>query len=164
MYKRQNVMRRQRIYLRNARHCCCKGGANRTTGANQITVCNRLPDQLLRNDIENCKPIADNGIQRCLQPVRNKLRNRISVNFMCFCPADILKLLLRTLNTWRIGSFWKSSQLWICLLYTSTKISGFALPSLVGGVTIIISFTPAIFAGTAFIRTEEGYAAVPPGT
>ena len=34
----------------------------------------------------------------------------------------------------------------------------------VGGVTMIISSTPATRAGTAFIRTDEGYAAAPPGT
>ena len=28
----------------------------------------------------------------------------------------------------------------------------------------MISLTPAVFAGTIFIRTEEGYAAIPPGT
>ena len=39
-----------------------------------------------------------------------------------------------------------------------------AVPSFSGGVTITISLTPAIFAGIAFISTEEGYAAVPPGT
>ena len=29
---------------------------------------------------------------------------------------------------------------------------------------MIISFTPATFAGSTFISTDEGYAAVPPGT
>ena len=46
----------------------------------------------------------------------------------------------------------------------ATRISGFGVPSLQGGVTMMISFTPAIFAGTAFMMTLDGYAAVPPGT
>ena len=36
------------------------------------------------------------------------------------------------------------------------KISGFGVPSFLGGVTMIISFTPAIFAGTAFMITLDG--------
>ena len=38
------------------------------------------------------------------------------------------------------------------------------LPVRPGGVTITISPTSAIFAGITFISTEDGYAAVPPGT
>ena len=34
----------------------------------------------------------------------------------------------------------------------------------VGGVTMMISPTPATLAGMAFISTLDGYAAVPPGT
>ena len=33
-----------------------------------------------------------------------------------------------------------------------------------GASTITISRTPATFAGTAFISTDDGYAALPPGT
>ena len=32
------------------------------------------------------------------------------------------------------------------------------------GTTIMISLTPATCAGITFIKTEEGYAAFPPGT
>ena len=46
----------------------------------------------------------------------------------------------------------------------AVRMSGLALPSFIGGVTMMSSSTPAILAGTAFISTEEGYAAVPPGT
>ena len=38
----------------------------------------------------------------------------------------------------------------------ATKISGLGVPSFLGGVTIIISFTPAILAGIAFIKTLDG--------
>ena len=34
----------------------------------------------------------------------------------------------------------------------------------VGGVTMMSSPTPATLAGMAFMSTEDGYAAVPPGT
>ena len=46
----------------------------------------------------------------------------------------------------------------------AARMSGLALPSFMGGVTMMSSSTPAILAGIAFISTEEGYAAVPPGT
>ena len=32
------------------------------------------------------------------------------------------------------------------------------------GTTMMISRTPATFAGTAFMITDDGYAALPPGT
>ena len=32
------------------------------------------------------------------------------------------------------------------------------------GVTMMTSLTPATFAGMAFIKTDEGYEALPPGT
>ena len=48
--------------------------------------------------------------------------------------------------------------------FAAAMIFGFGVPSFCGGVHIIISSTPAILAGTAFIRTDDGYAAVPPGT
>ena len=38
----------------------------------------------------------------------------------------------------------------------AAKVSGYTLPSLMGGVTITIRFEPATFAGIMFIRTEEG--------
>ena len=46
----------------------------------------------------------------------------------------------------------------------AARIFGFGLPFFIGGVHITISSTPAILAGIAFISTDDGYAAVPPGT
>lgn len=45
----------------------------------------------------------------------------------------------------------------------AASTSGFFTPSGVG-TTITISFTPATRAGIAFISTDDGYAALPPGT
>ena len=42
-------------------------------------------------------------------------------------------------------------------------MAGFTLPSLSGGVHNTISLQPAIFAGTASIKTVENRGAVPPG-
>ncbi len=58
------------------------------------------------------------------------------------------------------------------ILYTSfmpssqqtAKITGWILPSCLGGETTAISFTPAIWAGTAVIITVEGSGAEAPGT
>ena len=49
-------------------------------------------------------------------------------------------------------------------MYAAAMTSALKSPFLGGGVTMTISSTPAIRAGMAFISTEEGYAAVPPGT
>lgn len=38
------------------------------------------------------------------------------------------------------------------------------LPPVAGGVTMTISGTPATWAGMTFISTDDGYAALPPGT
>ena len=45
----------------------------------------------------------------------------------------------------------------------AANTNSFTTPSGVG-TTMIISSTPATFAGMAFINTDEGYAALPPGT
>ena len=58
------------------------------------------------------------------------------------------------------------------ILYTSSipnsqhtaKITGWMLPSYLGGETTTISFTPATCAGTAVIITVEGSGAEAPGT
>ena len=48
--------------------------------------------------------------------------------------------------------------------FAATNVDGLTLPSLSHGVVIMISSTPATFAGIMFISTEEGYTAFPPGT
>jgi len=48
--------------------------------------------------------------------------------------------------------------------FAATSVYGFTVPSLEGGVHMMISSTPATEAGTAFMRTVEGYCARPPGT
>ncbi len=47
--------------------------------------------------------------------------------------------------------------------YAAASTNGFKSP-FGAGTTIIISGTPATWAGTAFINTEDGYDAKPPGT
>ena len=47
--------------------------------------------------------------------------------------------------------------------HSEAKTSELTLPLVAGTVTTILS-TPATIAGTAFIMSEEGYPAVPPGT
>ena len=46
----------------------------------------------------------------------------------------------------------------------AARMAGLTLPSAEGGVTITISPQPASTAGMQFISTDDGYAAVPPGT
>ena len=41
-------------------------------------------------------------------------------------------------------------------IFAAAMMFGLGVPSFCGGVHIIISSTPAIFAGIAFIRTDEG--------
>ena len=43
-------------------------------------------------------------------------------------------------------------------------MAGSSVPSAVGGVTHTMRFTPATAAGSAFISTDDGYSARPPGT
>ena len=47
--------------------------------------------------------------------------------------------------------------------YAAAKTNAFLSPLGVG-TTMTRFFTPATFAGIAFIKTEEGYDAFPPGT
>ena len=48
--------------------------------------------------------------------------------------------------------------------FAATNVAGYTLPSGPTGVIIVIRATPATFAGMIFINTEDGYAALPPGT
>ena len=48
--------------------------------------------------------------------------------------------------------------------FAATRVEGYTFPSAPGGVHITILSTPATFAGSTFIRTDEGYTAFPPGT
>ena len=48
--------------------------------------------------------------------------------------------------------------------WAAVSVTGFTRPSFPGGVTITMRSTPATWAGIIFMRTEEGYAALPPGT
>ena len=46
----------------------------------------------------------------------------------------------------------------------AASVYGLTVPSLDGGVHMMISSTPATLAGIAFMSTVEGYWARPPGT
>ncbi len=48
--------------------------------------------------------------------------------------------------------------------FAATRVIGYTLPSALQGVVITILGTPATCAGITFIRTVDGYAALPPGT
>ena len=91
---RAEIMRRQRIYLRDTGHGRCQGRTYGTSGANQITVLIGFPYQFLCNDIHYRITIGNNGVQLPVQTILHDLRKRISVHFVGFCKTDILKILL----------------------------------------------------------------------
>ncbi len=74
-----DIVRPQRIYLRNSRHGSNEGGTYRTTGTYQIAVIVGFPHQLLGNDVHHRESVGDDGIQFPLQPLRYH------------CPADLLR-------------------------------------------------------------------------
>ena len=91
---RTEIMRRQRVYLRDTGHGRCQRRTYRTSGANQITVLIGFPYQFLCNDIHYRITIGNNGVQLPVQTILHDLRKRISVHFVGFCKTDILKILL----------------------------------------------------------------------
>ena len=91
-------MRWQRINLCNTGHGSCQGRTNRSSGTNQISVLIGLPHKFLGNDIHHRITIGNNGVQLPIKTVLYNLWKRISVHFMRFCKADILKILLGILN------------------------------------------------------------------
>ena len=95
---RTEIMRRQRIYLRDTGHSRCQGRTYRTSGTYQITILIGFPYQFLCNDIHHRITIGDNGVQLPVQTVLHDLRKRISVHFVGFCETDILKILLGVFN------------------------------------------------------------------
>ena len=56
------IMRMQRVNLRNTGHCRNERTSDRSTRSDQVAVFVGFPNQLLRNDIHHSIPIADNGI------------------------------------------------------------------------------------------------------
>lgn len=56
------IMRMQRVHLRNTGHCRNERTSDRSTRSDQVAVFVGFPNQLLRNDIHHSIPIADNGI------------------------------------------------------------------------------------------------------
>ena len=60
---RADIVRTQRIYLRNVGHGCRERGSNRSTGAHQVTVLIGLLYQPLRDNIHNSVTVADDGVQ-----------------------------------------------------------------------------------------------------
>ena len=57
---RAQIMRRERIYLGDVRHKRNQRGTNRTTGADQIAVLQRLRHKFLRNHVHHIVAVADN--------------------------------------------------------------------------------------------------------
>ena len=62
-----NVVRLERVDLRDARHRGDERGADRTARADEVAVAVGLVHQALRHEIERGKPVADDGLELTVQ-------------------------------------------------------------------------------------------------
>ena len=94
------VVGRQGIDLGNPRHCRDKRRTDRTTRTDVVAVVLGIPNQLLRDDIQNGEPVLNNGVQFSVQSCFDKFGHFAVklVPLARFCPADFAKLLFRPRN------------------------------------------------------------------
>ena len=81
---RADIVRLQRVDLRDARHGRDKRGADRTAGADEVTVGVALVNQPLRHEVERGKAVADDGLELSVEPCLHDFRQRIAVDFVRF--------------------------------------------------------------------------------
>ena len=93
-----DIMRRQRVYLRNTSHIRRKGRPYGTTGTNQIPVFYGFPYQFLGNDIQHCITIADDRVQFCFQSFLYDFRQRITINGNSLIHTDLSQFVIRPFN------------------------------------------------------------------
>ncbi|MPN07597.1 hypothetical protein SDC9_154868 [bioreactor metagenome] len=79
---RADIVRLERIDLRDAGHGCDKRRTDRTTGAYKVAVRIALVHETLRHEVERGKAVADDGLQLAVKSRLNDLRQRIAVDFV----------------------------------------------------------------------------------
>ena len=81
--RRADIVCTKRIDLRNSRHSGDEGRADRSTGADKVSLAFGKRHQLLRRNVHDRKSVLDYGIQFPFKPVGNDVRQRIAVYLMC---------------------------------------------------------------------------------
>ena len=110
---RAPVVRRERIYLRNTRHRGNEGRAYRASRADEIPLTLAVPNELLRDHIENGKAVLDDRGQLLVQTLRNHVGERITVHRFCSLPANALEILLRAVHVRRKGSLREGTDIFV---------------------------------------------------
>ena len=95
-------MRRQRIYLGDARHRRDEGRADRTTGADQIAVVVGFFDETLGDKIQNREAMADDRLQLLLQSRLNDLGQVLAIHGLGPVIGHRADLIVSTRNHRRI--------------------------------------------------------------
>ena len=108
---RANVMRLQRVHLRDARHCSHKRGADRATRADEVTVRIGFVHEPLRKQIQRCIAVADDGIEFLFQARLHHLRQRISVDLMGSFFRHAAQFLVCPFKRGRIRSLFRKERL-----------------------------------------------------
>ena len=95
---RTQIVRVQRIDLRNARHRCRERRADRPSGPDQIAVRQRFVHQHLRADVHDRVAVVDDGVQLDIQPVFDLFGQRIAVLLMRALHTGLAQCVLRALD------------------------------------------------------------------
>ena len=89
------VMRRQRVYLGNAAHRRDERRADRSARTDEVAVGVRFGNQLLRDGIQRCKTITDDGAKLLLEPRRDDFGQLVAVAAFRLAPAAVLNIVRR---------------------------------------------------------------------
>ena len=81
------VVRRQGVDLGDAAHGGHEAGANAAAAAHEVSVRERLADQLLRDGIQGGKAVADDGAQLLFQPLLDDFGQGIAVELLGAAPG-----------------------------------------------------------------------------
>ena len=108
---RTDIVRLQRVNLRNASHGCDKRRPDRAARADEVSVRIALVHETLRHQIQRRKAVADDRLELFIQPRLHRLRQRIAIDFVRFAQRHFTEDVARVFNGRRVRAVWKRLEL-----------------------------------------------------
>src|SRR5690554_4940542 len=99
------VMGRQSVDFSDTREGRNQRRPNRPSGPYQVSVRKRLGNKFMRNEIQYCVSIADDGVQLLRYAFLHHFRKHIPIKSVGFLHGHFSDFFIRTINFWWEGSF-----------------------------------------------------------
>ena len=151
---RTDIVRRQGIYLGDIEHRRHERRADRPSGTDEITVADGFRDQFLRYHVQHREAVLDYRIELALQARVDYIGQRVAVDLAGAPPDYLLKLFVRTLERWRIGTLRDRPYV---AAYHVGYLVGVLHYDLVGPVAEIAELVEHLAGGTKIQRRLELY-------